>query len=384
MKSRIVLVSAATTVTLILAVAVINDAIDQPISVRIENRARPSVFQAWNGIGDDTASSDAGSLPRHDLIFAGPEFFGLAWQGDHPGEATAFTPTSRVVAVAFRKRLLAANPRIVLLAELRYRDAPEKHLPADHPWWKREHGERAAGWREGGYFLLDFANPEFQAHIARQAASLMATGAVDGIMLDWWKDDDDHMALVTQIRTAIGDEPLILVNANDRRIPRTAPLVNGLFMECTKSKTPEDWARIADTLAWAEQALKPPRINCLETWWHESRNDLALMRMTTTLSLVLSDGYCLFSDPNPLPTPDHLHDWYAFWDGDLGRPRGKGERHADGSFRRQFDHGLAVYNPPGNRPAKVLFQSAHRSAASGIDSHEFELPGGDGDCYLSR
>lgn len=384
MKSRIVLVSAVATMTLILAIALIDDAVDRPMEERVEARARPSVFQAWNGIGNDTGSFDADGLSRHDLIFAGPEYFGLAWQGDHLGKATAFTPASRVVAVAFRKRLLTANPRIVLLAELRYRDAPETFLPADHPWWKREHGERAAGWEEGGYFLLDFANPEFRAHVARQAASLIATGVVDGIMLDWWEDDDDHIALIREIRDSIGDEPLLLVNSNDRRISRSAPFVNGLFMECTKSRSQEDWTRIATTLEWAEQALKPPRINCLETWWHESRNDLALMRMTTTLSLVLSDGYCLFSDPNPLPTPDHLHDWYAFWDVDLGRPRGRGERHADGSIRREFEHGRAVFNPPGNRPAKVLFQSAHRSAASGIDSHEFEIPGGDGDCFLRR
>lgn len=382
MTLRSILGTTVVVSTLILAVALIGDAVERPFEERIEDRARPSVFQAWNGIGDATPFFDVGSLSRHDLIFAGPEFFGLSWQGDHPGNATAFTPASRLFATAFRKRLLAANTGIVLLAELRYRDAPETYLPADHPWWKREHGERVAGWKEGGYFLLDFANPEFREHVARQAMSLMQTGVVDGIMLDWWTDDDDHVALIREIRDSIGDEPLVLVNANDRQIPRSATFVNGLFMECTKSATPEDWTRIAATLEWAEHALKAPRINCLETWWHESRSDLPLMRMTTALSLVLSDGYCLFSDPNPLPTPDHLHDWYPFWDIDLGRPRGRGERHADGSIRRRFDHGLAVYNPPGNHPATISLPSLHRSVSSGIESRTFELPGGDGDCYL--
>lgn len=50
------------------------------------------------------------------------------------------------------------------------------------------------------------------------------------------------------------------------------------------------------------------------------RNDFALMRMVTTLSLVFSNGYTLFSDPNSLPTPDHAHDWYPFWDKSLGKP----------------------------------------------------------------
>lgn len=384
MRLRILAWAAVPASLLIALGAALLNTPERPLAGRIQARSLPSVFQAWSGVGDAKSSAGVDTLVRHDLIFNVPEFFGLAWKGDHPGEATEFTRASTLAAAAFRKGLLQANPNIVLLGELRYRDAPATHLPPEHVWWRRENGERIAGWKEGGFFRLDAANPEFRAHVARQAAGLMATGVVDGMMLDWWEDDDDHLALIREIRTAIGEEPAILVNANDRRIPRSAPFVNGLFMECTQSRSAEDWARIADSLEWAEHTLKAPRINCLETWWQKSRNDLSLMRMTTTLSLVLSDGYCLFSDPNPLPTPDHLHDWYAFWDVDLGRPRGRGERHADGSIRREFEHGLAVFNPPGKRPAKVLFQSAHRSAASGIESHEFEIPGGDGDCFLRR
>jgi hypothetical protein len=36
------------------------------------------------------------------------------------------------------------------------------------------------------------------------------------------------------------------------------------------------------------------RINCLESWFHQSRDDLNLMRATTTLALTRSDGYALF------------------------------------------------------------------------------------------
>ena len=116
-------------------------------------------------------------------------------------------------------------------------------------------------------------------------------------------------------------------------------------MECTESKTAQDWQRIADTLAWAKAHLRQPRINCLETWYHQSRDDLNLMRATTTLALTHSDGYCLFSDPNPLPTPDHLHDWYSFWNKSLGRPVGKGNANSDGTVRREFENGTVVYNP---------------------------------------
>ena len=43
------------------------------------------------------------------------------------------------------------------------------------------------------------------------------------------------------------------------------------------------------------------------------------MRVATTLALTHSDGYVLYADPNPLKTPDHLHDWYPFWDAQAGQ-----------------------------------------------------------------
>ena len=176
---------------------------------------------------------------------------------------------------------------------------------------------------------------------------------------------------------------LILVNANDRTTPRTAPYLNGYFMECTRSKTVEDWQRIGDSLQWAEKNLRQPRINCTETWWHKSRQDLDLMRATTTMVLTMSDGYCLFSDPNPLPTPDHLHDWYDFWTRSLGKANGKGEKLADGSWRREFEHGTAVYNPAGNEAVTVKFSEARRRASTKEVSTQFTVPAGDGEIFLT-
>lgn len=153
-------------------------------------------------------------------------------------------------------------------------------------------------------------------------------------------------------------------------------------MECFKSKTAEDWQQIAETLEWAECNLKEPRINCVETWFHKSRKDLHLMRATTALSLTLSDGYCLFSDPNPLSTPDHLHDWYEFWDRSLGRPKAKGVRKEDWSIQREFDQGFAVYNPFGNKPVAVSFKTPHTAASSRKTAMTFTVPPGDGDLFL--
>lgn len=355
---------------------------DRSQADRISGRMFPSVFQAWNAAEGFKGEDQWTTLARHDLVFHAPDFFGLKWEGEFQGLSTAFTKDSQESARRTRKLLLSKNSNLIVLAELRYRDAHRSYLPENHAWWKRKDGKPVVGWEEGGYLLLDFSNPAYRSQVAQQAKAVMDSGVFDGMMLDWWEDDEDRLALIKAIRKEIGDKALILVNANDRKTPKTAAFVNGYFMECYTSKTTEDWKQIAETLEWAESNLAEPRINCIETWFHKSRNDLRLMRATTTLSLTLSDGYCLFSDPNPLPTPDHLHDWYEFWDRSLGRPKAKGIRKKDGSIQREFDQGLAVYNPLGNKPVTVEFSTPHKAIASKTTAVTFTIPPGDGDLFL--
>jgi hypothetical protein len=99
--------------------------------------------------------------------------------------------------------------------------------------------------------------------------------------------------------------------------------------------------------------------------------------------LTHSNGYTLFADPNTLPTPDHLHAWYPFWDRWLGRPLGSREQRLDGAIQREFETGTAVYNPIDNQPVAVTFPAARRSAATGDCATEFTLGMLDGDLYLS-
>lgn len=359
------------------------DAPARSVEERIQNRTFPSVFQAWNPADNLTGENPLDTEARHDLLFHGPEHFGLRFNNAHIGLATGFTPDSLAPAREHRAALLKRNPNMVLLAEIRYRDAHTSYLPETHAWWKRDpSGKRVVGWEEGGYFLLDYGSPEFRAQVAKQCAAAIQSGVFDGVMLDWWEDTEDRLALVTRIRKEIGKEALILVNANDRQTPKTAPYINGYFMECYRTKTSEDWKRIADTLQWAEKNLRAPRINCLETWYHTSRRDLDRMRATTTMALTLSDGYCLFSDPNDLPKSDHLHDWYDFWDRSLGRPAGKGKKHTDGYYTRQFQKGIAVYNPPDNRPVTLTFAAPYTSRATGKRGREHRIDTLDGDIFL--
>ena len=155
-------------------------------------------------------------------------------------------------------------------------------------------------------------------------------------------------------------------------------------MECYRSATKRDWRRIGETLRWAETAMQPPRINCVETWFHESRGDLALMRATTALALTMSNGYCLFGDPDSLPTPDHLHDWYDFWNRRLGRPTASGVQREDGAWERTFGAGSAIYNPMGNIPIVVRFDTPRRRLSTGEIAAQFTLPPCDGDIFFLR
>ena len=358
---------------------------EKSIQSRIADRSFPSVFQAWNPVENIAGEDPLQSLVRHDLYFHGVESFRLEWDQKPVGLATGFIPESIERARTYRQSLLEKNANLILLAEIRYRGGPKSFLPANHPWWKRNaDGKTILGWEEGGYMLLDYSNPEFRRHVAHRCGQVFDSGVVDGIMLDWWRDDDDRIELIRAIRREIGEDALILGNSNDRKIPRNAPYVNGLFMECTQSKTAEDWAHIAETLTWAESSLREPRINCLETWYHQSRGDLPLMRLTTTLALTRSDGYCLFADPNPLPSSDHLHDWYAFWDAPLGRPLGRGKEQKDGSYHREFSGGTAVYNPMGNPPVQLSFDEPRRSQAFQNIGNSHTVPGGEGDLLLKE
>lgn len=108
------------------------------------------------------------------------------------------------------------------------------------------------------------------------------------------------------------------------------------------------------------------------------------MRATTTLALTHSDGYCLFSDPNPLPTGDHRHNWYPFWNNSLGQPAAKGKKRSDGSWWRECDNGTVVYNPMGNEEITVTFDGPRISVATGKTATEHQLQSPDGDIYLRQ
>ncbi len=369
---------------------------------RIAWRDYPSVFQAWYGIDmpEIPIEAEADRLraaARHDVIWEeslsqlgeGADLvLGVVWDHKHKGLGTSFTAESRTKALANRKALLRHNPNMVMLMEIRWRDAPSDFLPEDSDWWLRdEEGEPVVGWTGGWtpFWMLNYENPGFQDNVARQARIAIESGIFDGIMLDW----SGHLEIVRKVRAAIGEEALIIVNIHDKIEDgkKYAPYINGSFMECNPrdatapvNRNPTTWDSLRDGLVWFEENLRQPTLNCLEVWG--DREDLSRMRAATTLGLVYSNGSVLYGDPNPLPTPDHLHDWYGFWDQPLGRPSGNRRVRPDGAVEREFTGGLVVYNEAGNGAVTVEFDKDRVRASDGLRGTRFTLADRDGEIFL--
>lgn len=109
----------------------------QTVAERLAARSFPSVFQAWSPADNLKGEDELKTIARHDLVFHGAGFFGLQWNNSFEGLADGFTPDSIIEAREKRETLLKKNPAIIMLAEIRYRDADRTFLPKDHAWWRR-------------------------------------------------------------------------------------------------------------------------------------------------------------------------------------------------------------------------------------------------------
>ena len=300
------------------------DGLTRPgIQQRIENRKYPSVFQAWNRVSNRPSLSYEAGIGLHDLYWFCCYPFGLHWRETDQGVKLVGNIKE---ALAERDALLAENPNLILLPEIRMRDAfPSHFYHKDWEYWIRDaQGNRVL---VPGYpaYLVDFTHQDFIDLIVQQAIETQRCRLYDGIMLDWWNEQYPvlrHDAstpgyreaaaeqrardeIIKRIREAVGDDFLIIVNTNRRKPLRAAPYVNGLFMETLRDNdsgyTHEGLRQIESTLLWAEENLREPRINCLEGWGVVSESPGSAInrrwrRVFTTMSLTHSDGYVLFYD----------------------------------------------------------------------------------------
>lgn len=366
---------------------------------RVKQKKIPAIFQAWNPLDMpekypvDTLEQRLQNAAKHSLLweepvsqlgFNTPLVLGLVWDHKHVGLATRFTEATLAAAKKNRARLLELNPAMVFLMEIRWRDAPGSYLPIDSDFWLRDkNGERIAGWKGGPepYYMLNYKHEGFQDRIAEQSKAAVDSGIYDGVMLDW----SGHLPIVKKVRQALGNNGLITINIHDdiEDGEKYKEYINGSFMECSPEiKRLCSWEGMRRALMFFETEFQQPTVNALEAWGE--RGNKQWMRAVTTLGLTHSDAYVLYADPNPLKTPDHMHDWYYFWDVDLGAAKGSAMLREDGVYQREFEKGIVVYNPPENKPVEIKLKKKMYVVSIKEMRGHINLPGKDGEIFLHK
>ena len=310
-----------------------------------------------------------------------------------------------------KKEIQALNPDFLLLAGLfYYGDYPPDSYPEDWPYWLRDEAGNKIQDIPFKEFLIDYTLPGMEDHFVQMAVSVAACGIFDGIFMDLWSERAEaapgpdgiaHLyhgnrvealvSLVKRIREAVGDDFLIVVNTRTEKIPRSAPYVNGAYMETwgeTRGKYPRKRIlEIENALSWYEDNLRYPQVNNLEIaknpsepW--DSPDNRRLARVTTTLVLTHSNGSISITGKQQNPGARY---WYPFWDAPLGRPIGaKGETYEnrDGLFIREFTNGWAVYNRSGKAQEIELPQEVSGWSSGVKDKRRHTLADLDGEIYL--
>ena len=409
-----------------------------PIQERLQNRSFPSVFRAWHGIINKPELSSEENYAYHDLsiviegdIFKMPGIYSV----DLPSGFSIQGNLDR--AKEIRAHIRSLNPNMLTIAAIPINFIGKDTYPDDWPYWLRDpNGNRVyAPISNSG--LIDFTLPGAQDWVVERVKAVARCGLYDGIFFDNWRDESDMLgdpqtgeiyrpvqdeydakeSILTRIREYVDDNFLILVNSNRSKIPRSAPYVNGIFMETVRDYeggyTYAGLRKIEDTLLWAEENLRSPQVNCLEGWGIEteapdSPTNLRWMRAFTAMSLTHSDGYVLHittearhpshehnwdvfeithreeHDQDIEHNHDHDHYWYDFWDADLGQPIGAKAQlyeNREGLFIREFTNGWAVYNRSGSTQEIRLPEQA-TGVESGFQNTVHSVSDLDGEIYL--
>ena len=393
-----------------------------PLHPRLEARNYPLIVSDFGiPFSDRPHLSFVENLAQHDLIFAGPEVFGLRFSKRADAFPIVSSDTDRVVQL--RDEYHSMNPNIILLTYIEWRSLPRSNTPHLHrdaegdnwPYWLRdEDGNIIPSEFDQRRGFIDFTHPHVQDRIVHQAVASSKCGLFDGIIFDYWNEHEpitrDHATfpegylgnhaeqrardiILSRIRAAVRPDFLILGNTNYHKIPRTKWGVNGGSMESSlpgnynNDRRERSMVRLADSLLWLDTNTREPRLNIVDgvsipTEPFDSPSNLRWMRALTTLSLTHANGYVSFDQHRPDNTTGHWS--YDFWDADLGQPVGaKGQLYQDidGLYIREFTNGWAVYNHSGAEQTITLPELAS-GVASRFEGMEHTLPNLDGEMYL--
>ena len=414
---------------------------------KVQTRSLPSITAPWaEWFVNKHHLPYAEMTASHDLFWS-PEF-GLRFQRTDEGVSLV---GDWIEARRQQETLLDLNPNMILLCEVDMRgtdpESPflkELYSSDDFPWVRDASDEIILGAPAEHYtnLLIDFTHPIAQDIIVAQAIAVAESGLWDGILFSYWNEksvvlkgyrsheteQNARQSILQRIRDAVEDDFLIIVGSTGR-LRFGTPYINGVILY----SDPQDFSNdqrtglieLESNLLWAEENLRQPRINYLQTKGIGSELPLSptnqqAMRCFTTLSLTHSDAYFLYTMGVDWGEP-HLHDdfyrnypykhtnwnywnrhtnshdtflhahggahyWYDFWGADLGQPvDGKGQlyRGRNGLFIREFTNGWVVYNRSGKEQQIQLPMQA-TGVASRISSTSHVVHDLDGEIFLKN
>lgn len=380
------------------------------IQARLDGRSMPSVLLSWDdgilnrgGIWWDPSIPYDDRVTPHDLWWHGP---GHKFELDFRLMTDGYRLIGNLSeALERREELLAKNPNMIFLADVRQWYSPINRFSEDWFGWRRdEEGNRVLPRYEDGsrvfstddHAELKFELPEVQDVIVQRCVAISECGLYDGIMFDAFivdrsKPEEEWYDLIRRIRDSTPDDFLIMFNTNRWYVPQLAPYINGSFMETFPQEVKHGYTRdriieIENNLILWETNAREPQINCLRALGigsepPDSPNNRRWMRLFTTMSLTCSDGYSLYTVGQ---SGNQYHIWHSFWNADLGQPvGGMVQRYEDieGLYIREFTNGWAVYNRSGAAHIIELPEKV-QSVQSGLENNSHAVLDLDGDIFL--
>ncbi len=100
-----------------------------------------------------------------------------------------------------------------------------------------------------------------------------------------------------------------------------------------------------------------------------------------------SNSYALFADPNQNGvTQGHEHNWYSFWDANVGPPVSGGQARDDGSYFRAFERATVVSNATGNQSTTIKFDHRMKRVSDDLvleTGQEATIGAHDGEIFLN-
>lgn len=320
--------------------------------------------------------------------FGNTKNYGLVWAGKPP------LPNDKMFSVAEVYWNYAYPNRSGHIIRF---DGGEKFITNRNWGHNKEYGKTVA---------VNIKHPDYLSYTLKRIRN--RTYAKDGILFDWWHNRHKHAGgyskktvkkfrteLAKQTREKFGKDFLIIGNVNWDKDNGTHNYINGAWMELYKKNKRlggYDCGQIklmGELLKFHDQNLQEPRLVAFEPWkiskappkdiieklekkkfgkkrsndeykkfynvsrkkywrahYRSSPENIKFAKLFTAMAMVIPEnGYILYGDNNPdEPTHDHLHEFYDFYNTDLGKETSIGMEITEGVGFKMYEKGAIVYN----------------------------------------